>query len=251
MNGCTNPSAVNYNSAADTEDYSCIYLEKLNGQCYAFQDVAANQTIDQSFTLSFSLSESDFVFFHDYTPDFYFSSRDQLYNLKNKKIYVHHKGAPGLYHDSSPRSFFVDVVFPADSEMILDSVQWISEVLNQGQPQQFSTFTHLTIWNSQQCTGRIPLAQVFTNLEYTTRKTQGVWSFDAFRDQLKVYGTTFLKDLFNNFVIIDGTMDPDKPWFDQSLLQDNWFVIRFEFDNTSGNQFLFHGADINAERSYR
>jgi hypothetical protein len=251
MNGCTNAKAVNYNPLADQEDYSCIYLEKVNGVCYAFRDIDQSQIVDQSFTLSYSLESKDFVFFHDYVPDFYFTSRDQLFNLKDKKIYIHHKGAPGVYHDGAPRSFFIDAVFRSDSEMILNSVQWISEVLNQQRDVEFTTLTHITIWNSQQCSGRIALRDVFENLEYQVRKTQGIWSFNEFKDMLKSYGTPFLLNIFNNFAVDGAALDLNKPWYEQDLLHDNWFVIRFEFDNTSGNQFIFHGADINADKSYR
>lgn len=251
MNGCTNPQAANYNPSATVEDYSCIYLEKYNGVCYAFQDVQPDEAVDRSFTASFSLMSKDWVFFHDYMPDFYISGRDKLYNLKEGKPYIHHGGAPGVYHDSTPRSFFVDAVFVADSEMILNSIKWITEVINQDKEAEFSTLTHITVWNNQQCTGRIALSDVFENLSYEVRKTQAIWSFDTFRDMVAVYGTKFLEDLFNNFAVDPTALNMEKPWYEQDLLHDNWFIVRFEFDNSTGNQIVLHGVDIDASKSYR
>ena len=251
MLGCTNPNAVNYNPAATQEDYSCLYLEKYNGNCYLFQDVSENEIVDESFTLSFSMDGKDWTFFHDYYPDFYFATRNQLFNLKDKKIYIHHKGAPGVYHGTTPKPFFIDAVFNAEEEILLNSIQWISEVISSDQETEFSTFTHITIWNNQQCTGRIAISDVFELLEYERRKTQGVWSFNTFRNMVAESGSKFLLDIFNNFAVDTTKLDVEKPWFNQDLLHDNWFIIRFEFDNSSGKKFIFHGADINADKSYR
>jgi len=251
MNGCTNPSAVNYNSSATVDDGSCVYLEKYNGVCYAFQDVDADQIVDRSFTLSFSLEGKDWVMFHDYVPDFYFSDRENLYSLKDRKIYKHNQGAPGVYYDGTPRSFFIDVIFSAEQEFILNSLSWITEVLSSVGEEEFSTLTHLTIWNSQQCTGRVALSQVWENLAYETRKLKGQWSFDDFRDMVATQGTTFLKDLFQNFAVDTTKLDENKPWFDQDLLHDNWFCLRLEFDNTTGRKIFLHGVDINAQTAPR
>ena len=249
--GCTNPTAVNYNPAASIEDYSCLYLVKQDTHCYAFKDSNYEEVIDKSYTLSFSLDQKDWVFFHGYVPDFYFSGRNQLFNLKNTKIYKHNLGAPGVYHSPVPQSFFVDAVFSNDTEMVLNSLNWLTEVLSGRNEQEFSTLTHITIWNNQQCTGKISLSQVFQDLNYEVRKTQALWNFDSFRDAVKTYGVSFLKNLFNNFNVDTTNIDLNKAWFDQDLMHDNFFIIRFEFDNTTGNTIFLHGAGIDASKSYR
>ena len=249
--GCTNAKAANYNPTATVDNGTCIFLEKVDGVCYAFQDVDQSYVLDKSYTLSYSLLGKDWVFFHDYIPDFYFSTKTKLFNLKSGKIYVHHENNPGVYHDNVPKSFFIDVIFAADSEMILNSINWITEVINNNQDIEFSTLTHITIWNSQQCSGRIALNDVFKDLQYQRRKTQGLWNFDAFRDMVADYGTNFLLDIFHNFAVDSSAIDMNKPWFDQDLLHDNYFVIRLEFDNSTGNQLILHGADIDASKSYR
>lgn len=246
-----NPKAVNYNPAANEEDYSCVYLEKVDGDCYAFEDVLPEDIVDESYTLSFSINGQSWVFFHDYIPDFYFGTKTQLYHLKDKKVYKHNAGVPGMFHEATPNSFFIDVVFGAADEMILNSVNWLSEVFNQQQELEFSTLTHITIWNNQQCSSRIPLTQVFDKLSYEVRKTQALWSFDSFRDLVAQYGTKFLLDLFHNFAVDTSAIDVNKPWFKKELLHDNFFIIRLEFDNTSGKQIFLHGADIDASKSYR
>src|SRR5579872_4737514 len=180
--GCLNPQAVNYNSAATVDDFSCLYLIKNAGQCHLFKDVLPSAIEDKSFTLSYSMLGSSWVFFHDYFPDLYLHTHQYLYNIKDNIIYKHHEGAPGVYHSPTPNSFFIDVVFMTEirrrlgmvgsdsfkesGDMILESVQWVTEVLENNTEQPFNTLTHISIWNSKQHTGRIPLDQVFKDLKY-------------------------------------------------------------------------------------
>lgn len=245
MKGCTNPNAVNYDPDATENDGSCIFLHRYNGICYAFQDIVPQGT-DKSYTLSYSFDGRNWVFFHDYVADFYFMSKQSLFSLKDGKIYRHHEGAPGVYYTSTPKSFFVDMVVQNPAEFTLNSISWMTEILDQQKELEFSTLTHITVWNNQQCTGRIALTDIFEDLEYDRRKLKGVWSFNEFRDMVKEYGTEFLEDLFNNYAVKSGTIDQNKPWYDQDLMHDTHFIIRLEFDNVTGKQLILHGAEINA-----
>jgi hypothetical protein len=249
---CTNPNAVNYNPNATFDDGSCIYMNKVGGICYAFQDVAPGALIDKSFTLSWDVIGGNWVFFHDYIPDFYFSTREKLYMLKAGVIFQAHAGVPGAYFESAPKSFFIDVVFNGQQEMTLNAINWITEVLNQdGSTATFDTLTHITVWNSYQCSGRIPLSQIYSDLEYEVRKTAGRWSYDDFRNAIVKDGVPFLQDLFHNFAVIPGAVSPDIPWYEQQELEDNYFIVRFEFDNSSGKKIYLNDTMIDFNTSYR
>lgn len=251
--GCTNPKAINYNPAADSDDGTCVYLSKVGGICYQFADVPQNQLLNRSFTLSYSAEGSNWVFYHDYIPDYYIQTREKLYNLWNNRIFSHNTGPFGVYHDGQPKSFFIDAVFRSDSEMTLNTIEWISEVFNiNGQPLEQKTLTHITIWNSFQCTGRIALADQYENLEFKNkRRTMAQWSFDNFRNELRERGIVFLQDLFNNFAVIPGSLDANKTWYERDLMEDEFFCVRLEFDNTENTSLILHDADISADKSYR
>lgn len=253
MLGCTNPNAVNFNGAATKDDGSCIFLYKINGICYAFQ--AEPPLRDESFTLSWAINDGNWVFYHDYIPDFYFRVRKQLFSIKNKKIYRHNEGAPGKYYTSNPAGFFMDIVFAKAEDMILNTVEWISEVMNSsGAEQEFKTFTHITIWNNQQCTGKIPLSHVENIVKYgSSSKTQGFWSFEDFKDLVKTRDGDFLKDLFNNFAVKTEKLShtSSRAWYNNALMEDRYFIIRLEYDNTDGNTVLLHGTSINENTSDR
>lgn len=269
-NGCLNPNAVNYDSSATIEDYSCLYLIRdTSNNCQLFKDVLPDAVEDESFTLSFSMLGNSWVFFHDYFPDMYIHTHEYLYNLKSGSIYKHHEGPPGVYHTATPNSFFIDIIFVTEvrrrlgmigsdyfresGDMLLESVQWVTEVLNNDTDQPNQTLTHISIWNSKQHTGRLSLAQVFQDLEYDNmRRTQGNWSFNNFRDILQAQGSAFLLDIFNNFAL-----DPDAvpaialPWYLKQTIQDQWFCVRFEFDNISGDTILLHDTIIQAIKTNR
>ena len=150
MTGCLNINAVNYNGLADTEDYSCKYLIKHAGICHLFQDVVPpTDLVDKSFTMSYSVKESSWVFFHDYIPDFYFHTRENLFSIKEQKVYKHNDGHAGQYY-SGTKPFFIDIVFRGKEDMLLESIQWVSEFLTSSTDLKFSTISHISIRNSIQ-----------------------------------------------------------------------------------------------------
>jgi len=258
MLGCTNIYAENYNPAATQDDGSCVILFKHKDQCLEFSSYPDTLLTDKSFTLSYSVEGKSWVFFHDYIPDFYYHTREQLWSVKDQELFKHNAGPYGsFYNPNDKKSFLIDVVFQAGSDLILETVQWITEVIqesadNSENELEWSTLTHISIWNSQQHTGRIVLKDIFENLQYKThRRTQGQWSFNDFRNILKERGTKFLLDIFNNYALDATQIDPNKPWYEKEIMEDKYFVIRFEFDNTINKQLILHDTTVEAIKSDR
>ncbi len=253
--GCTFPAATNYNPLADADDYSCIYLFKANGQCHLFKDVVPTEIIDKSFTLSYSVAGNSWVFFHDYLPDYYIHTRENLYTIKDNVTFKHNSGLPGIYYSSAaePKPFFIDIVFASDVDILLEHINWITELLNaKSTDQQFSTLTHISAWNSYQHSRRIELSQIWADLKYTNiRKTKGEWSLNDFRDVLMENPGDFLNDIFHNYMLDPTKVEVNPTWYGQAPLQDKWFCIRFEFDNKSGDNLMLHDTSIQAIKQDR
>lgn len=246
-----NPNAINFNPEATEEDFSCVYeIESVVGIKQNFEDVERVDMKDTSFTLSYSVEGKCWVFFHQYIPDFYFHTREQLWSAKANQLYKHNAGPFGQYYKSDKvQPFIVDVVFKSDSDMLLETVSWISECLspsseNSSPDSEFETLTHISIWNSQQHTGRIALKDLFESGQFeTSRRTKGRWSFNHFRNALQQRGAEFLTDVFNDYKLKAGVTG-EKSWYDKELIQDKYFVIRFEFDNSSGKQLVLHQTNV-------
>lgn len=247
--GCTDIAAINFNKEATLDDKSCIYLFKRDGDCLMFRDVPEDDLKDQSFTMSWSLTNSNWVFFHDYLPQIYFHTRQQLWATYAQEIYKFNTGPYGVFMNPDISSFFVDIAFSTGEDTLLESVNWITEVLtgsvdNHDALTEFLTFTHISIWNSQQHTGRIDLNT--TNY----RKTKGTWNLHDFRNTLLERGTQFLFDIFNNYAL-DITKQGEKAWYEQEIMQDKFHIVRFEFDNLANKQLIVHnlGAQVlNSDR---
>lgn len=269
--GCTQLTAVNFDPTAQVWDYTCMYIYKIwdksdqEWKCIWFKDVPRSQLEDKSFTMSYSLEGQNWVFFHDYIPDFYFHTREKLYNLKDQSFYVHNqKDIYGKYHPTEEgakdvletKPFFIDIVFKNDTEYLLETINWISSVLRNktdtsDKDSEWNTLTHISAWNSQQHTGRIALSDVFTNLQYrTSRSTNGAWSMNDFRNIVTTRGSQFILDLFNNFNVNPTTV-ANKSWYEAELLQDKFTVIRFEFDNSLQKQLILHDVSIQGQKTSR
>lgn len=250
--GCTNPNANNYDPSATEGDGSCVFLTKIGSNCYYFLEVNPTLISNYSFTLSYSMESNDWVFFHDYIPDFYIGTRQKLYTLYNNTLWKHNSGPPGIYYTGSPLPFFVDVVFNYSHEVILDSIQWFTELLsNLGAVSEFATFTHITVWNSQQCTGKLAINEYIPYSLTGMRKTVSEFSFNELRDIVKDRSAQFMTDIFHNLRPIDAAIDADMPWYDKRFLQSNYFIVRLEYDNTNTNTLSLHDTAVTAQGTVR
>lgn len=206
------------------------------------------------FTLSYSVKGQGWAFFHDYLPDMYLHTREQLYSLSGNSVFKHHAGAPGLYYQAGtdPRKpFFVDVVFRADADLLLETINWTSELLSGSTDQTFTTLTHISVWNSRQHSGRVPTAKLLSDKTFTIRRTRGEWVFNDFRNILKASGPQFLLDIFQDYALDPAAADASQAWYRKELLTDQWFCVRFEFDNSSGNSLLLHDTALQATKTDR
>jgi len=225
---CTNITAVNYNT-----NEPCLYLDKIGSNCYAFEDAPIT---DKSFTLSYSIELQNWVFFHDVFPSMWFNSRRHLFSLQDNRFYKASAGVPGIFNGSVIKPFYIDLVFQYPTQQILDSVQWISDVVTAaGIRPEFETFTHVTVWNRYQCSGKIAVAGL-------AKLNKSIWAFNDFKDHLLDPAAVFLSDIFSDTRPNTVVVPADRPWFEQSNLTDSWFIVRLEYDNTTGNTIVLHEA---------
>jgi len=242
-----NPAAANYNPSATMPDGSCLFLKSIGGICYLFKEPIVER---KDFTVSYSLIVDDWVFFHSYKPDAYLQTRNKLYCVKDNKIYRFNDGPHGVYFDT-PESFFIDLVVSDKKESVLSALQWVTEVLDpDGKDREHLTFTHITIWNNYQCTGRLEVKTALREYEASARKSKGAWSFNDFRDLVKDNDQPFLGNLFQDFAVDTSKLDVNLPWYEKELLVDDHFIVRLEFDNQQDLQILLHQHGALMDKTY-
>lgn len=252
VTGCTNPNANNYNPSATEDDGSCVFIVPIGDNCYFFQELAQSAIVDTSFTLSYSMETNSWVFFHDYVPDFYVGTRKKLYTLKDSKLWKHNSGPPGVFYDGAIKPFFIDVVFNYDQDVLLNSIQWFTELLSQlGAVAEFTTLTHITVWNDNQCTGKQPITTYQPYSLTGIRKTVSEFSFNELRDIVINGSGQFMTNIFGNLRPIDDALDATTNWYDKRFLQSNYFIVRLEYDNTNPNTLSLHTTGIEAQATVR
>lgn len=254
---CHDPSAANFDPNGISTG-GCIYVKTVGTTCYTFEDLDAAYIKDRSFTLSYAIDGGNWVFFHDYIPNFYFHTRNKLMSNHGTIIQHHNSGDVGQMHPSSTYSFFIDVVFVAEDEATLNAISWATELFDRPELEsiEFDTLSHITIWNEYQTTGRISISKdLVTLLPSNSKKERAHWEFNDFRDRLLTRGSAFLLDIFNNFAVdtdqIDDLANNAVPWYERKLMEDKYFVIRFEFDNVNNYDVILHDADIDVTKSYK
>ncbi len=286
MLGCTSPTAKNYDPTATEDDGSCIWLDNIEGTCYEFTEVPADSVIDNSFTVSMAIEQETmkpegWVYFHDYLPDAYVHVRNttpKLINFKTNIGFYQSLGQKGIYHfNTDPKPFFIDIIFagtPALNQarsalysqaykpypaMILDSINWVSEVRDTGnnvfddnQRALFlQTITHITIWNEYQTSGRIALTQNTAGLtQANSRNSEETWHFNNFRDILDS-PNQFVQSIFQDYRIDSSKLNPNLAWWKKRLIQGKYFIVRFEFDNNNNKQIMLHDMDADISKSVR
>lgn len=208
------------------------------------------------FTLSYSVGSQKWAFFHDYFPAMYINTRKELFSSKTNTgvsvVQKHNAGPVGQYLTGSLKSFFVDVTFRAETDLLAETIQWKTDYITEGTTDTDSltgTLTHIAVWNSHQHSGRITL-QNYNPLDIQDiRRTKGVWSFNSFRDILETKGIAFLDSFINDYNLIGGNVN--KPWYDKELLSDTWFCVRFEFNNNQNRKVVLHDTALQATKSLR
>ena len=230
------------------------------------------KTPTQDFTWSYSniLNKGAWVSSHSYVPDYGFSTRKNLFSFKDGLLFKHNSLTnKGIYYTQDKESSYIDVTFNPynilssdprtgkrvfkDDSIYLNTVSWNTDLLLNSISELYKTFTHLTVWNQYQHSGRMLLD--YNDLLFTSninsRNAETNWSTNAFRDLVKTKSLPFIQDIFNNFEEIQSNIDPTIPWYEQERFNNRWFTVRFEYDNTQNGTILMHSFEVNKTDSYR
>lgn len=219
---------------------------------------------NNSFTIAYSTdlnnTNGGWLSFYDYIADILFNTRHNVISLKNdfttqSNLYIHNIGnKKGVYYKEAltdvVKPFIIIPVFnllPISKEnngryikKLFQSIFWKTEVKNIIS-KYLETFTSITIWNDYQCSDEYNLTFSTELGEGNIRKFEDYWYFNNFRDIL-IHDTTiendfsiFLKDIFNNYDIINSSINPLKDDFEQMRFLHTFILAKLKYDNISNN----------------
>lgn len=208
-----------------------------------------------SYTISYSPEDEGWVSFHEYTPCFMTSTRNELYasycmyditSAFNNLYRFSLENDYGKYFNQSvTKTLKIDVVARAAGRTIrLDALNALTEVVNSsGVNRRDKSFTHTMVYNSHQCSGRN------TETRFTTsRNAEGEWRFNNFRDLVSDTTTAFLDSEYNP---VSANVDSNKQWFKRGRFIDRYHIFRLEYDNVDGYAIYLHAVDPNIILSNR
>lgn len=212
---------------------------------------------NESLTFSMDIHSMSWVYSHDYFPNDYIITRNKLINIKDGQLFRFNEGPFGVYHTSEINPYYIDIAFINNSAFILNSVVWRTIVEKYNNNLEYldelfdKTFTSITIWNANQCTGKIDLNKNLSlPLSHNTRSPEYQWSFNKFRNLVKTPGV-FLENIFNDFRVKEAMINQNIPWYKKDLILGDYVVVRFEFDNLDNNQITINELNVDVSKSYR
>lgn len=227
---------MGYTMAFDEESFRLVICKK--DDSIAFQ-----------FTISFSSQYNYFISFHDYLPHYIYNNREGIFYIDNINNRIFKGGSQvnkGIFIDGVTYPSYIDKVFNESGDLTkrFQALKWLTEVEDsQEVKQEEKTFTHIIIYNNNQCSGLIPLKDGRDLWFGTDRKNiEETWQFNNFRDLILNPLQPFLD---KNNALIGTNIDPNKSWYKRSRFLSKFIITRFQYDNQDQEDIYFIAVEAN------
>lgn len=191
---------------------------------------------NDSFTMSYSFDKRRWQFFHDYIPSFFVNTFTRVWSLKfESAIYEHNTGGRGEFYDKIYPSY-IDRAFNKLKQRQLMSFKWYADTIDDNkQPVYDKTFDYITVRNTYQSSGRVPILtenakELFDDLTTTTSNTENSWSVNSFRNKGKK-GRNLHKDIINNYDVIPENIIVKNHPTEEGYFIPPYVIVRLETEN--------------------
>lgn len=211
-----------------------------------------------SWTASYNPQTQTWTAFHDYIPDYIFTTTDNtVYSIKDSVFYIH------LIGPSAPKGSFYNGLYPSfidiaycpqnDRNKVFISTWWNTEVYPNeyinGQPNRLldynKTCTDVTVRTYDQSTGKVPVVRQsdYDDIyDSNVRVINRTWVYDNFRDVSTDTGVAL--GFYDDFNIDPTKLDTGMEWHDQRKFMDKFIICRYEFSPNTNQRWLFLESDI-------
>jgi hypothetical protein len=217
-------------------------------------------TIDNSWTMSYSLKDKQWIGWHSYLPSYYIHFQELFFSWKNNLMRIYKHNAKNSYRifygEEHPFIIeFVDNTSPTQTK-IWDGITYQAEAKKfSADYEEFVnadgiTFNKIIVYNSRQSSGELIVKTKDLRENYlseqtlntvstiTAELTEKDWSINELRDIKINYSLpSFIKKLENlqdkyyiDKVVNPASINPNKDWTEMESFRDKFLVIRLIFD---------------------
>lgn len=223
-----------------------------------------NYFTNTGFTLSFDLTNNTFAFFHDYAPDFIFSTRVNVLSFKRKltttlysnigRMYIHNQDNKGVFYNTTitnvdagqtesatPYASYITMAINNKKDSIqVTNVSWITDVINSnGANDKSKTFDKILCFNSYQSTPELNLTpfNFSTYFASNCRLIKSAWFFNKLKNMLRATIATSpspAQPFIINYSQLNNTISPidlNKPMHLIHPLTDYYLIVKLVYNN--------------------
>jgi hypothetical protein len=249
---------------------------------YETGQVFVPQTLNNGYTMSYSLKREEWVGWHPYIPSFYMHVQEKFYSWTQGSRYLFKHNRPNHYQTfyGVRYPFIVEYVDnpSAMTTKIWDSLLFQTEakkfdpISEEYLDQRYVTFNKALFYNTQQTSGIITLApKQDSNINYLLQQTNNAlgvatidrnerdWTMNSMRDiRIDYTIPMFLKDLpslqssyYIDKVVNPAAIDYNKDWTQLESFRDKFLVVRLIFDNFADTRLIFNFSALQRAESER
>lgn len=211
------------------------------------------ELIDGSFTLSYYPALKAWAFFHDYIPNYYFTSRLNTFATIDNKLYKLNKGAIANY-GTGINSSYIDIIWSDNRNIDKHFLSLIWSTIFRDDSDYISklkTFQKVIVYNQDRYSGEITLTNYTFGSEGNIRLTSDSWKFNAFRDLVQDKNVKILDKNNIDELLVDDTILDTVNWYDKHMFISPYIIVRFVFDNALGSSIELLNVEVNLKEVVR
>lgn len=228
------------------------------------------ELINNSWTMSYSLKDTQWISWHSYLPSFYFYVQEKFYSWKEGLTNIWRHGRKNHYQTfyGEFHPFIVEYVDNSNALVtkVYDAIKFQTEAKqydadnNSYVDKRYITFNKIIAYNTHQISGLMNMIVKDEELEYMGNqiandinsviidRNERDWSTNDLRD-LSIDSDTpmfnkKLTDLQANYfidkIINDDRIDYEKDWSEMESFRDKFLVIRLIFDTFDDTRLLMN-----------
>ena len=266
----------------EVETYPVTFIQYVEGQVFV------PQTLNNGYTMSYSLKREEWIGWHPYIPSFYMHVQEKFYSWIQGSRYLYKHNRPDHYQT------FYNVRYPfiveyVDNPSAMTTKVWDS-LLFQTEAKKFDptsqeyldqryvTFNKVLFYNTQQISGILNMVpKQDGNINYLYQQTKNNvnqitidrnerdWGINEIRDYRKQDSTSisysvpmFLKDIvslqsnyYMDKIVNPAAIDFNKDWTQLESFRDKFLVVRLIFDNFADTRLIFNFSALQRIQSER